>query len=56
MCLLLQTQIKKLNVQENPRELSLPLLSLPLAFIIKLFISQNQFVSPLTIYKKSGTI
>lgn len=37
MCLLLQPQNKKINVQENPCERAPPLRSVPLAFIIKLF-------------------
>lgn len=41
MCLLLQPQNKKINVQENPCERAPPLRSVPLAFIIKLFICKK---------------
>ena len=48
MCLLLQPQNKKINVQENPCERAPPLRSVPLAFIIKLFILIKFFKKYLT--------
>ena len=48
MCLLLRPWTKKINVQKNPRQSFLSLLSLPLAFIIKLFILLKKSKKPLT--------
>ncbi len=56
MCLLLQPQNKKINVQENPCERAPPLRSVPLAFIIKLLIFLKSCKKDLIFLAKYATI